>query len=171
MKESNMPRADFIASMILIVVGVATVWNSLEMPRYEDQGGSFLDSPGIVPAILGVLLVALSLVVFIRSIVKGGYKLGWNRESLTAVLKDTKTVRMLVTIAFGVVYGLVLMRYLHFIASTLIFVFVFIVVFEYDVRKSLAAQWKVPVFASVISVVTTIAVYFAFQRLFLVNLP
>ena len=66
MKDSNMPRADFLTSMILIVVGVATVWNSLEMPRYEDQGGTFLDSPGIVPAILGVLLVALSLVVFIR---------------------------------------------------------------------------------------------------------
>ena len=55
MKESNMPRADFLTSMLLIVVGVAIVWNSLEMPRYEDQGGSFLDSPGIVPAILGVL--------------------------------------------------------------------------------------------------------------------
>jgi len=79
MKDSNMPRADFITSMILIVVGVATVWNSLEMPRYENQGGTLLDSPGIVPAILGILMVALSLVVFIRSIVRRGYKLGWNK--------------------------------------------------------------------------------------------
>ena len=171
MKDSNMPRADFLTSMVLIVVGVATVWNSLEMPRYEDQGGTFLDSPGIVPAILGVLLVALSLVVFIRSIVRKGYKLGWNKESLSALLKDTKTVRMLVTIAFGIVYGLVLLRWLHFIASTLIFVFVFIIVFEWDLKKSLAAQWKVPVFAGVISVATTAAVFGAFQYLFLVNLP
>ena len=171
MKESNMPRADFITSIILVVVGVATVWNSLEMPRYEDQGGSFLDSPGIVPAILGVLLVALSLVVFIRALVRKGYLLGINGPTLAAVLKDTMTVRMLVTIGFGVVYGLFLMRWLHFIASTLIFVFVFIVVFEYDLKKPLAAQWKVPVFAAIVSVATTAGVFAAFQYLFLVNMP
>jgi hypothetical protein len=171
MKDSNMPRADFVTSMILIVVGVATVWNSLEMPRYEDQGGTFLDSPGIVPAILGVLLIALSLVVLIRSIVRKGYQLGWNRASLSALLKDVTTMRMLVTIAFGVVYGLFLMRWLHFIASTMIFAFVFIVVFEYDIKKPFAAQWKIPVFAAIISATSTLAVYFAFTKAFLVNLP
>jgi hypothetical protein len=171
MKDSNMPRADFITSMVLIVVGVAIVWNSLEMPRYEDQGGTFLDSPGIVPMLLGVLLVALSLVVFMRSIVRKGYNLGWNRASFTALVKDERTIRMLVTIAFGVIYGMLLMRWLHFIAATLIFVFVFIVVFEYDLKKPLAAQWKVPVFATVMSVLTTAGVFAAFQYLFLVNLP
>lgn len=171
MKESNMPRADFITSMILIVVGVATIWLSLEMPRYEDQGGTFLDSPGIVPMILGVMLVALSVVVLIRSIVRKGYRLGWNKTSLRAALKDTKTVRMLVTIAFGLVYGLFLLRWLGFFASTLIFAFVFIVAFEYDLKKPLASQWKVPVFAAVISAASTAVVYFAFTKLFLVNLP
>ena len=171
MKESNMPRADFITSMILIVVGVAAVWNSLEMPRYEDQGGTFLDSPGIVPAMLGVLLIALSLVVLVRSILRKGYKLGINGATLAAVLKDTMTVRMLVTIAFGVVYGLFLLRWLHFIPSTLIFVFVFIVAFEWDLKKPLATQWKVPAFAAAISVATTLAVYYAFTKAFLVNLP
>jgi hypothetical protein len=171
MKESNMPRADFITSMILIVVGVAIVWNSLEMPRYENQGGTFLDSPGIVPAMLGILMVALSLVVLIRSIVRKGYKLGWNRASFTALVKNETTMRMLVTIVFGVVYGLFLMRWLHFIAATLVFVFAFIVAFEWDIKKPFAAQWKVPVFAAVISVATTAGVYAAFQYLFLVNLP
>jgi hypothetical protein len=171
MKESNMPRADFITAMILIVIGVAAVWNSLDMPRYEDQGGTFLDSPGIVPAILGVLLVALSIVVLIRAIVRKGYRLGWNTRTLSAVVKDQTTVRMLVTIAFGVVYGLLLMRWLHFIASTMIFAFVFIVVFEYDIKKPFAAQWKIPVFAAVIAAASTLAVYFAFTKAFLVNLP
>jgi hypothetical protein len=171
MKDSNMPRADFLTSMILMVVGVAIFWISLAMPRYEDQGGSFLDSPGIVPAILGLLIAVLSLVVFVRSIVRKGYNLGWNKASLTAVLKDTKTVRMLVTIAFGIVYGLFLMRWLHFIAATLLFVFVFIVVFEYDLKKPFAVQWKVPVFAAVISAFVTAGVFGAFQYLFLVNLP
>jgi hypothetical protein len=171
MKDSNMPRADFVTSIVLVVIGVGVIWNSLAMPRYEDQGGSFLDSPGIVPAILGVLLLLLSLVVLIRSIVHRGYNLGVTGKTLGALARDAKTVRLLVTIAFGIVYGLLLLRWLHFIASTLIFVFTFIIVFEYDIRKPLAAQWKVPVFAIVISVATTAAVYGAFQYLFLVNLP
>jgi len=141
------------------------------MPRYEDQGGTFLDSPGIVPFLLGILLTALSVIVLVRSIVRKGYKLGWNRASLVAVLKDTMTVRMLVTIAFGVVYGLFLLRWLGFVASSLIFVFAFIVVFEWDIKRPIAAQWRVPVFAAVISAATTLAVYFAFTKLFLVNLP
>ena len=64
-----------------------------------------------------------------------------------------------------------LLRWLHFIASTLIFVFAFVMIFEYDRRKRLASQWKVPVFAAVLSVATTAAVYASFQYLFLVNLP
>ena len=171
MKESNMPRADFLTSMLLIVVGVAIVWNSLEMPRYEDQGGTFLDSPGIVPMLLGVLIAALSLVVLIRSIVHKGYNLGWNKASFTAILKDERTMRMVVTIAFGIFYGLFLMRWLHFIGSTLVFIFAFIVAFEWDLKKPFAAQWKVPVFAVVTSIATTAGVYAAFQYLFLVNLP
>ncbi len=171
MKESNMPRADFVVSIFLTVLGVGILWNSLAMPRFEDQGGTFLDSPGIVPAILAVLLIFLSLVMLVRAIFKKGYKLGINGATITGVLKDVRTMRMLVTIAFGVVYGLFLLRWLHFIASTLIFVFVFVIAFEWDIKRSLASQWKIPVFAAVLSVATTAAVYGAFQYLFLVNMP
>ena len=87
------------------------------------------------------------------------------------MLKDSGTVRIIVTMVIGVLYGLVLLRYLHFIASTLIFVFAFIMIFEYDGKKSFSAQWKVPLFALVTSVAATAAVYGTFQYLFLVNLP
>ncbi len=171
MKESNMPRADFVIGILLLVFGIAVTWNSLSMPRYEDQGGSFLDSPGIVPAILGALITVFALVLFVRSIVQKGYLLGINRASLMTVLRDVQTVRMIVIIAIGTFYGLFLLRWLHFIAATAIFVFAFVVIFEYDLKKPFAAQWKVPVFALVLSAGTTAAVYFSFQYLFLVNLP
>jgi hypothetical protein len=171
MKESNMPRADFVIGIVLLVLGIAITWNSLSMPRYEDQGGTFLDSPGIVPAILGVLITLFAAVLFVRSIVRKGYLLGINRASLLSVLRDVETVRMVVIIALGVFYGLFLLRWIHFIAATAIFVFAFVFIFEYELKKPFAAQWKVPVFAFVLSAGTTAAVYFAFQYLFLVNLP
>lgn len=171
MKESNMPRADFITSLILIVFGIGTVWASIAMPRFEDQGGSFYDSPGIVPGIIGVLVIALSIYLLVRSVRRKGWRLGLNGRSVGGALKDETTIRMLITIATGVIYGLVLLRFLHFIASTLIFVFAFIVLFEYDRKKSVASQWKTILFAVLTSAITTGAVYAAFQYLFLVNLP
>ncbi len=171
MKESNMPRADFVVGILLLVFGIAITWNSLAMPRYEDQGGSFLDSPGIVPAILGVLITLFAAVLLARSIVRKGYRLGINGATLVGVLRDVTTVRMIVVIALGVFYGLILLRWLHFIASTAIFIFAFVMIFEYELKKPFAAQWKVPVFALVLSAAVTAATYYAFQYLFLVNLP
>jgi hypothetical protein len=171
MKESNMPRADFVIGILLLVFGIAITWNSLSMPRYEEQGGTFLDSPGIVPAILGMLIIVFAAILFVRSIIRKGYRLGINGATLLGVLRDVETVRMIVIIALGVFYGLFLLRWIHFIASTAIFVFAFVIIFEYELKKPFAAQWKVPLFAFVMSAGTTAAVYFAFQYLFLVNLP
>lgn len=171
MKDSNMPRADFIASIVLIVFGAAVVWASVAMPRFEDQGGSLYDAPGMVPGIIGVLVVALSIVMLVRSIRKKGYILTLEGKSLGGVLKSEGTVRILVTIGICVLYGLVLLRFLHFIASTLIFVFAFILVFEWERGKGLSGQWKKVLFAAVTSIVATGAVYGTFQYGFLVNLP
>ncbi len=171
MKESNLPRADFLVSIFLIVLGIAVTWHSINMPRFEDQGGTFLDSPGIVPAGLGILITLFAFVVFLRSIRQKGYRLGLNGRTVGAALKDVHSVRMLVTIALCLIYGFVLLPLLRFIPSTLIFVFAFIVVFDYDTKRSLASQWKVPVFAAVVAALTTAAVYASFTYAFLVNLP
>jgi hypothetical protein len=171
MKESNMPRADFITSIVLIVFGIGIIWSSVAMPRFEDQGGSFYDAPGMVPAIIGVLLTALSIYLLVRSVRSRGWQLGLSGKGVAAVLKDATTVRMLITIVTCVLYGLVLLRFLHFIASTLIFVFAFIMLFEYDLKQGPGSQWKKILFAAMTSVLTTGAVYGVFQYLFLVNLP
>jgi hypothetical protein len=171
MKESNMPRADFVVSIVLLVFGIAVTWHSLQMPRFEDQGGTFLDSPGIVPAGLGILIALFAFQVLVRSIGQKGYRLGLNGRTVGAALRDIRSVRMLVTIGLCLVYAFVLLPLLRFIPSTLVFVFAFIMVFDYDPKKSLAAQWKVPVFALVIAAAATAAVYAAFTYAFLVNLP
>ena len=171
MKESNMPRADFITSIILVVFGIFVIWASLAMPRFEDQGGNFYDAPGVVPFIIGVLVTALSLVMLVRAIKRKGYRFDSIGSGIGAVLRSEGTLRIGVTIAICVLYGLVLLRLLHFIGATLIFVFAFVMIFEYDPKKSPGAQWKVPFFAVILAVASTAAVYGVFQYLFLVNLP
>jgi len=171
MKESNMPRADFVVSILLFVLGIAVTWHSLNMPRFEDQGGTFLDSPGIVPAGLGILIAFFAFLVLLRSISRKGYRLGLNGRTVGAALRDVHTVRMLATIGLCLLYAFVLLPLMRFVPSTLIFVFAFIAVFEYDAKKNLASQWKVPVFAAVVAALTTAAVYASFTYAFLVNLP
>ena len=171
MKESNMPRADFVVSILLIVIGIAVAWHSIGMPRFEAQGGTFLDSPGIVPAGLGILITLFAFQVLLRSIGQKGYRLGLKGRTVGAALRDIRSVRMLVTIGLCLVYAFVLLPLLRFVPSTLIFVFAFIMVFDYDTKKSLGAQWKVPVFALVVAAATTAAVYASFTYAFLVNLP
>ncbi len=171
MKESNMPRADFVVGILLLVFGTAVTWNSLAMPRYEDQGGTFLDSPGIVPALLGILVTIFAAVLFVRSLRRRGWAIGITGATVAGVLRDVQTTRMAVVIALGVFYGLFLLRWLHFVAATAIFVLVFVILFEYDLKKPFAIQWKIPLFAVVLSACTTAAVYYSFQYLFLVNLP
>lgn len=171
MKESNMPRADFVTSLILIVFGIGVIWASAAMPRFEDQGGNIYDSPGIVPGILGVLVTGLSVFLLIRSFAKKGHKLGLNGKSVGSAIREEGTLRMLVTMAVCVLYGLVLLRFLHFIASTLIFCFAFVMIFEYDAKRRLSEQWKVPLFAGLLAVLTTAGVFGAFRYLFLVNMP
>lgn len=171
MKESNLPRADFVSSIVLIVFGTGVLWASLAMPRFEEQGGVVYDAPGVVPGIIGVLVIALSIVMLVRSIARKGFHLGITGRSLGAVLRDEQTLRMLGTVLSCVLYALVLLRLFHFIAGTLIFVLVFVLLFEYDLRKSPASQWKVLLFAVLMSVLTTGGVYVAFRYLFLVNLP
>jgi hypothetical protein len=171
MKESNLPKADFVSSIFLVVFGAGVLWASVAMPRFEEQGGVVYDAPGVVPGIIGVLVIALSIVMLVRSIGQQGYRLGITDKTVGAVLRDAQTLRMLGTVVTCVLYALVLLRFLHFIAGTLIFVLVFVLLFEYDLKKSPASQWKVLLFAVLMSVLTTGGVYAAFRYLFLVNLP
>jgi positive regulator of sigma E activity len=97
--------------------------------------------------------------------------LGLSGKTVGNTLRSEATLRILVTIGICVLYGLVLLRFLHFIASTLIFVFGFILVFEWDRKRGIGEQWPKILFAALTSVLTTGAVYGVFQYGFLVNLP
>ena len=90
MKPENMPRADFVVSILLMCFGIWVIVHSLQMPRFQDLGANPFSVPGIVPGILGTIIFLLSLTVFIRSLRRKGHRLGINRQTLDGVVSRSQ---------------------------------------------------------------------------------
>ena len=61
MKESNMSRADFITSVVLIAFGSGVMTMSARMPRLEERGIDPFTAPGVVPFFLGAIITLLAV--------------------------------------------------------------------------------------------------------------
>jgi hypothetical protein len=171
MQERNMPRADFITSIGLIAFGIAVLVLSIQMPRFEDQGVNRFSVPGIVPGFLGSIIAVLGLVLFIRSIIRKGYRLGLDGAAVDRFFKAEMTKRFALTILVSVAYGWGLIGRINYEIATAIYIFAFIVIFDVKWRRGIKTQWKKILIAAIIAVLVGGVVGTTFRRLFLVNLP
>ncbi|MFH2131153.1 MAG: tripartite tricarboxylate transporter TctB family protein [bacterium] len=171
MKDSNMPKADFVTSIFLICFGISIVVQSYFMPRFEEIEADPHSAPGIVPAILGVVIIVLSVIVLLKSVKKKGYHLEINTTSLSHFLGDKSTKRLLVTLFISIIYGLALVGNIHFVLASFIYVLSFIILFEYQPSVALTKQWKVVIFAFVQAALVSVIIGAVFRYLFLVDLP
>ena len=171
MKESNMPKADFLMSMLFILFGGFVIIISSRMPNFADQNANPYSAPGVVPSILGVIFVILGLVMLIRSIFKKGYRLGITGTNISAWFRDQTTHRFLITLILSVIYALILLGRMHFMLATGLYMFTFVVLFEYKRGTGLFAQKKTFLMALLLAVITSGSIYWVFRYLFLVNFP
>lgn len=171
MKQENMPKADFVVSLLLMGFGVWIVIHSIQMPRFEQFGANPFSVPGIVPGILGIIIFILSLIVFIRSLTRKGYRLGLNRAALTAFFRNTDMQRMLLTILICIVYGIVLVGRINYYLATFVFVLVFLILFQYRPSKGFLSQRRKLVLSFIQALLTAGVVGAVFRYLFLVDLP
>jgi hypothetical protein len=171
MKESNMPKADFITSILLICFGGWVTIHSYHMPRFENLEANPFSVPGIVPGILGTVIVLLSGVVLIRSLRRNGYRLGITRASIADFFKNPSMQRMVLTLLICMVYGLILIGNIDYYLSTFLFVTAFLLLFQYRRSAPLYGQKKM-ILASLVQALLTAAIVGAvFRYLFLVVLP
>ncbi len=170
MKESNMPKADFVTSIFLIVFGIVVVYLSAKMPRFEEIHANPYSAPGVVPGLLGVTISFLGLILLVRSIIQKGYKLGLNRVTVKQFFREPMTRRILLTIFISVAYWALLGR-IPFSLVTALYVFIFVIIFEYEKGKTIIQQRRMLLVALVMAVITSASVTYVFQYLFLVNLP
>ena len=171
MKESNMPKADFLMSIVLILFGITVVILSSQMPDFSDQKVNPYSVPGVVPSILGVIFCLLGLVMLIRSIVRKGYRLEISGTHISGWFKDRSTQRFLLTLGLSVIYAMVLLGRMHYTIATGVYMLAFVFLFEYRKGVKLLNQKKTFFMALLLAVITSGSVFWVFRYLFLVNLP
>lgn len=165
-----MVKFDFYTSLVLIAFGALVVVESLRMPRYAHLGVNPYTVPGLVPGLLGAVLVFFGLLLLIRSSREGGWRPDGKGGVWTA-LKSESARRALVTLALTLSYGTLLVGWLPFWLATFVFVFVFIALFDW--RKAVPLEQKVVrvgialLQAGLVAAIVTAV----FERLFLVRLP
>ncbi|MDP2791184.1 MAG: tripartite tricarboxylate transporter TctB family protein, partial [Rectinemataceae bacterium] len=165
-----MVKADLITSILLVVFGIAIVAISAQMPTMADRNQSIYSAPGVVPGFIGVMLILLSLAMLFRSIRKKAIQEFRGGVIPKDVLAQESTRRILMTIALCAVYSFLLGK-IWFPLVTFVFIFAFILLFEYDWKAAFSTQTRKVIVAAIIGLATTALVTLVFQKLFLVNLP
>jgi len=166
-----MVRADFLTGIGLTLISLYVLIESWRMPRLEHLQVHPLSVPGLVPAFLAVVLFVCGLILIIRSAKKGGHRLGLTRETLQKTLAEPGNQRLLLTAILAVCYAGLLIGTLPYWLATGLFVFVFIVVFEWKEGMPGAQWWRSVAVAAILAITTSGAVTWVFDRLFLVTLP
>ncbi|PIE32082.1 hypothetical protein CSA56_16595 [candidate division KSB3 bacterium] len=171
MKEHNMPKADFVTSIVLVLFGIAVFILSVKMPKMEELGADPYSAPGIVPGFLGGIIAFLGVVLFWRSLRQGGARLELSGEKWAAFFRDNAYRRVLLTSLLGVIYGIGLLGRVPYVLATFVYVLVFVVLFEYRQDISLHDQKKMLFWACIQAVFVSGIIAGVFRYLFLVDLP
>ena len=162
-------RADLFGGAAWMAFGIAVVVASWTMDRLEQFGATVHTAPGLVPGILGALIVVLGAILALRALRRGaaaGLAAPWlptpeGRASLRRASMAT---------ALALVYTLVLIGRVPFELATVLFVFAFIMVFDVSPTAPRSLPRRAIV-AAITAVVTTAVVALVFERIFLVRLP
>ncbi|TFH03657.1 MAG: hypothetical protein E4H09_04865 [Spirochaetales bacterium] len=158
-------------SICLIIFGIAVLIISIQMPRFEELHVNPYSVPGIVPGFLGAIVTFLGLVLLVRSIIRGGYALNITRETAGEFFKDASTKRLLLTLTVCLGYAFGVLDRIPYLAATILYIFVFVVVFEYKKGVPIMGQTRMLVMALLLAGIAGTSTWAVFRYLFLVNLP
>lgn len=165
---------DFIFGLGWAVLGAAIAMGSWNMDRLERQGVEPYAVPGLVPGLLGLILLAFGLVLAVR---------GWQGRSAEPAeappdegAGDSQgqpqlwrtALALLLTLGFGV--GL-LGHGPPFWLCAFLFLFCAVVLFEFPERRANGTLLRGALIAAAFAAMFAAAVTLVFQEVFLVRLP
>lgn len=172
MADSKMVKKDFITSIVLIAFSLSVVVLSYTMPRLERRGIDPFSAPGVVPGMIGLVLLCLALILFVRSVRQGGYRLfSTGIVSPDEPVHNGAFLRVGLTLTVSLVYAVGLLGRMNYSISTALYILVFICLFEYQPGQGLLKQRKMFFFALLQAAVASLLITVIFQKLFLVDLP
>jgi hypothetical protein len=166
------PQADFIAAWIWVAFGLAVMVAAWRMDRMTSQGASLYTAPGLVPGILGAVLLLLGLVLALRAARVGGHRLRTVRAAPSPQTRAVVT-RVGALLVLGVAYaaGLVGRGGIPFWLATFVFVTLCVLAFDWKRRRVEEQTARGVLFALAVGAVTAFVVSYVFQEVFLVRLP
>ena len=152
--ERPSARADLVSALAWIALGAAIVYGSWSMDRLERFGAKLYTAPGLVPGVLGLVLLVLGTLLGARAL----------RRGITTSLRLDLGGSTLLVLALCLGYALGLVGRMPFWLATFLFVAGFIAVFEYPSVRRMAI-------GVVYGAATALAVTLLFESVFLVRLP
>ncbi len=165
-----MVKADFVTSLVLIALGAGALVESLRMPRFEELNIEPYTAPGLVPGVLGAVILLLGGVLCLRAARAGGWRLGAGPAG-SGWLADAGARRLLLAVLLTLGYAAGLVGRLPFWLATWLFVAAFVALFEWPLATSGAGRLRRLAVALIYAALVSAAVSLVFQRIFLVRLP
>ena len=162
------PRADVVTGGVWLVIGAAITIGSWRMDRLESQGVQWFTAPGLVPGIMGVLIVLTALLIVVRALRRralstavapaGG---GWGDQRRTLV-----SLGLCLAFAAGLVGHSV-----PFWLAASLYLTTHIFILQYPERRAAGQVKRGALVAAIIGVGAAVAISLVFQEIFLVRLP
>jgi hypothetical protein len=171
MKPTAMIKADFITSVVLIAFSIAYMVESYRMPRLEAQNINPWSAPGVVPGFLGLILLVLGLVLFVRSVFKGGHRLGWTAATARETFVQPSMFRLGATALLCLLYAGFMMGNTPYWLATFLFVSAFTAIFEWNAQATSGRKARGIAAAAILGAATSAIVSVTFEYGFLVTLP
>ena len=165
-----MDRADFIASIFLVIFGIAIFLISVRMPTFRNLGANPYSAPGIVPTVLGAIIFILGMTLFFRSITRKGYKIDYSLNNIKKILIKRPIQRFLIALFLSLSCVFLLGKVNYFLLSGG-YIFIFILAYEVNIKKSILQQKAKIIFALAEAVLIAGSIALVFRYLFLVRLP
>jgi hypothetical protein len=161
------PRSDLISGGVWVVIGVAIGIGSWRMDRLANQGVPGFAAPGLVPGVLGVLIVLTALVIVLRALKRGALT---PRGAGTASEATFGRMALTLVLCLGFAGGLV-GHGLPFWLAASIYLFLHIFLLQLPERRAAGQVKRGLLVAAVIAFTVGTTIALMFQYAFLVRLP
>ncbi|MRD49093.1 hypothetical protein GHT07_17595 [Caenimonas koreensis DSM 17982] len=170
-EERRPPQSDLKDAIGWTALGIAIVIGSVTMDRLERQNINPYTAPGLLPGLLGLVMILLGVVLFIRSIERGAFKSA-ALPSTALEREERKRVGIATLLCLG--YSVVLVGHgIPFWLASTIYVTASILIFRrmsgYEAERKFSARSLVS--ALVIGAAASVITFIVFEKLFLVRLP
>lgn len=164
-------KRDFFTALVLTTFGAVVLFESWRMPRFEPIGGSMATAPGLVPGLLGIVLVLFGLVMLVRSIRLGALARRTEAKAPAEGGMAESARRLLLMLVLSVAYAGFLVGWIDFWLATFLFVFTAVGLFDWRAADPPGVKTRRIAVAFLEAVAVAVVVTLVFERIFLVNLP